>query len=164
MHPDITITPADLLLPEHQAAVIHLLNEYALDPMGGCEPLPEFTRTHLVSALSKRPDCLVLLAWAGETAVGLCIAFEGFSTFAARPLINIHDLYVADSHQRLGIATGLLEQMAEVARQKNCCKLTLEVLSGNPAAQSVYRRNGFQPYRLDETHGQAEFWQKPLSC
>jgi len=44
-----------------------------------------------------------------------------------------------------------------------CCKLTLEVLSGNVGAQKAYRAAGYAPYELDPQMGSAQFWQKRLA-
>jgi hypothetical protein len=44
-----------------------------------------------------------------------------------------------------------------------CCKLTLEVLSGNTTAQTSYQRFGFAQYQLDPAAGQALFMQKWLT-
>ena len=38
---------------------------------------------------------LILLADQAADAIGIAVFFRGFSTFAARPLMNIHDLHVA---------------------------------------------------------------------
>ncbi len=56
----------------------------------------------------------------------------------------------------------MLEMVEEIAIDKGCCKLTLEVLSGNTLAQSAYKRYGFSGYQLDPEVGDALFWQKLL--
>ena len=48
------------------------------------------------------------------------------------------------------------------ARERGCCKLTLEVLSGNTRALRSYDRFGFAPYVLDPREGQALLMQKWL--
>ncbi|MEX5689713.1 GNAT family N-acetyltransferase, partial [Pseudomonas silesiensis] len=50
----------------------------------------------------------------------------------------------------------------EIARQRGCCKLTLEVLEGNEVAQGAYRKLGFDNYQLSPETGRAMFWQKAL--
>ena len=57
---------------------------------------------------------------------------------------------------------ALMDALAQLAGQRGCCKLTLEVLSENRAAQGAYRKAGFAPYSLDEATGLAQFWQKYL--
>ena len=48
------------------------------------------------------------------------------------------------------------------ARAIGCCKLTLEVLSGNMVATRAYLRFGFAQYALDPAVGHAMFMQKWL--
>ena len=55
------------------------------------------------------------------------------------------------------------ETAQRIARQRGCCKVTLEVLEGNTSAQAAYRRAGFEGYQLDPVMGRAMFWQKWLS-
>ena len=56
----------------------------------------------------------------------------------------------------------MLTQVEDIARQRGCCKLTLEVLEGNKAAQRSYRGFGFEGYQLVPEMGRAMFWEKPL--
>jgi ribosomal protein S18 acetylase RimI-like enzyme len=49
-----------------------------------------------------------------------------------------------------------------IARQRGCCKLTLEVLQGNRNAQEMYSKLGYVGYQLDAATGAALFWQKGL--
>jgi ribosomal protein S18 acetylase RimI-like enzyme len=95
--------------------------------------------------------------------VGLAICIEGFSTFACRPLLNIHDMVVVREYRGRGIAKRLLAKAEEIALNLGCCKLTLEVLEGNAAAQAAYRACGFEGYQLDPKMGRAMFWQKKLA-
>lgn len=158
----IEIQTADLSNPLHGQAVVSLLDEYARHPMGGGATLPEYTRNNLAQALAARSDCIVILAWDEGRAVGLCNCFECFSTFACKPILNIHDVYVAEGYRGLGIASQMMRKAELIARAKGCCKLTLEVLSHNRAAKASYSASGYAPYQLDSQFGQAEFWQKTL--
>jgi GNAT superfamily N-acetyltransferase len=160
----IRIHIADLHQPEDANALLDLLNQYATDPMGGGQSLPEYTRENLVSNLSHRQDCIVILAYHEKRAVGLCNCFEGFSTFACRPLLNIHDVFVTQHYQGQGIARQMMQKVEQLAMERGCCKLTLEVLANNAPAKKAYTDLGYQPYELDKQFGQAEFWQKKLPC
>jgi ribosomal protein S18 acetylase RimI-like enzyme len=86
----------------------------------------------------------------------------GYSTFQARPLLNVHDLAVLPRHRARGVGQALLAACEHHARQRGCCKLTLEVLSGNTRALRSYQRFGFAPYVLDPAEGQALLMQKWL--
>ena len=148
--------------PAHAAALVELMDTYARDPAGGGEGLSEFARDNLVGALAARAFVFSVLAFDGATPVGLINAIEGFSTFACRPLLNVHDVVVAPSHRGRGIAMQLFTEVESIARERGACKLTLEVLQGNAAAQALYRRLGFAAYQLDPAMGHAQFLQKWL--
>jgi GNAT superfamily N-acetyltransferase len=162
MNTGIQILQANLSNPNHAQDLIKLLNHYAMDIMGGGEQLSEDVNRRLIPELQKRPDAIVLLAYDQKQAAGLSISFEGFSTFYAKPLINLHDLVVAESHRGQGIARKILEKIEQIARARGCCKLTLEVLEGNIRAQKVYKEFGFASYQLHEQAGRALFLDKKL--
>jgi ribosomal protein S18 acetylase RimI-like enzyme len=111
--------------------------------MGGGRALPEEVRAALISGLQQHPTTVVLLAWHGDTPVGLAVCFVGFSTFLARPLLNIHDLAVLPAYRRQGVGRLLLERVAAKGQELGCCKLTLEVRADNHPAQRLYAAVGF---------------------
>jgi len=148
--------------PAHAAALVDLLDHYARDPAGGGAPLSDFARGNLVASLAARPFVFSVLAFDGDLPVGLVNAIEGFSTFACKPLVNVHDVVVASSHRGRGIAARLFAEVEAIARERSACKLTLEVLSGNGAARALYEKLGFDDYQLDPAMGQAQFMQKWL--
>lgn len=158
----LEIVRVDYHNPSHRNALLTLLNHYACDPMGGGEPLPAQTQATLLDEMAKRPQVFSFLAYLNDQPVGLVNCVEGFSTFAAKPLINVHDIAVLDGYRGQGIAQKLLAAVEAEAVQRGCCKLTLEVLQGNEPGQLAYRKYGFEPYQLDASMGKAEFWQKVL--
>ncbi|WP_228276472.1 N-acetyltransferase [Dechloromonas sp. H13] len=139
-----------------------LLDHYARDPMGGGAGLSDYARRHLVDELKSLPTFHGALAFAGDEAVGLINCFAGFSTFAARPLLNIHDIVTRAERRGQGVGQVLLGWAEQRARALGCCKLTLEVLSNNTRALAAYERAGFAPYVLDPAAGHALFLQKYL--
>jgi GNAT superfamily N-acetyltransferase len=154
---------ANLSDSHHANTMVRLLDAYACDAMGGGEGLSDYTKTHLANALAQRAGVHVLLAFVNEAPAGLAICMEGFSTFACKPLLNIHDVYVAPAFRGTGLSSRLLSKAESIARGLGCCKLTLEVLEGNKVAQASYVRFGFAGYQLDPATGRAMFWQKKLS-
>ena len=115
-----------------------------------------------MGALAARPQAFSVLAFDGQQAVGLVNCFEGFSSFACRPLVNVHDLAVAASHRGQRVGERMLALVEQIARERNACKITLEVLSGNHSANKLYARFGFAGYQLDPAMGHAQFLQKWL--
>ena len=140
-----------------------MLDLYARDVMGGSKPLSQFAHRNVAAELAKRPHAFSVLAFVGETPVGLVNCFEGFSTFACKPLVNVHDLAVHPDFRKLGVARQMLALVESIARERGCCKLTLEVLQGNTPAIHLYETTGFVGYQLAGGMGQAMFLQKPLT-
>lgn len=159
---DISINRADYSNPIHAKDLVLLMNEYAQDPMGGGEGLSEFCQDNLVKKLQNFPTAYSWLAYHQLQPVGLLNAFLGFSTFKCQPLMNIHDVIVQQQARGLGISRQLFEAAEAHARTLGCCKMTLEVLSGNEPAKRAYHAFGYNNYQLDESTGIAEFWQKYL--
>lgn len=158
----LRIVRADYRDATHAGALIDLLDAYARDPAGGGQPLSDFAKTHLVQELAARPQAFSVLAFDGALPVGLVNCIEGFSTFACRPLVNVHDVVVLASHRGRRVGERMLAEVEAVARERGACKLTLEVLQGNAPAIKLYERIGFAGYQLDPALGKAQFLQKWL--
>ena len=159
---NVTAVRANYANPVHAMALVMLLDAYAQDPMGGGQALSEFAKANLVSALAARPQAFSVLAFHGDKPVGLVNCIEGFSTFACRPLVNVHDVAVLAECRGQGIAEKMLVLVEHISRERGACKLTLEVLQGNAGAIRLYERAGFAGYQLDPAMGQARFLQKLL--
>lgn len=158
----ISIIQADFHNKQHGTDLVMLLNAYALDPMGGGEPLSDEVQANLVSTIAKRQDFLTLLCYVDDKPAGILNCVEGFSTFKAKPLLNIHDCGVLKEFRGLGISQKLFIEAERISRERGYCKLTLEVLEGNIVAQNAYKKLGFSGYELDEKTGNALFWEKVL--
>lgn len=160
--PHLRICRADYHHPAHADALVFLLDAYARDAAGGGQPLSDFAKNHLVAELAARPQAFSVLAFDGTQPVGLVNCIEGFSTFACRPLVNVHDVVVLASHRGRRVGAQMLALVEEIARERGACKLTLEVLQGNRSAITLYERIGFAGYQLDPAMGNAQFLQKWL--
>ncbi len=102
--PPITVRRADYASALDRTALVDLLGAYAIDPMGGGAPLADEVRASLCDRLAQVPLAISFIAWLEGEAVGLVNCFEGFSTFKARPLLNVHDLVVLPAHRARGWA------------------------------------------------------------
>ena len=162
----LTVRRVDYQDPTDRTALCAMLNAYAQDPMGGSQALAEKNLSRLCDDLAARAFAFSFLGWestsGGQQAVGLVNCFEGYSTFKAQPLINIHDIAVHASARGRGVGQSLLQAVEAEAKARGACKITLEVLSGNTVALKSYERFGFAAYQLDPAIGQAMFLQKFL--
>ena len=162
MH-ELTVDAADYADPRDAAELVMLLDAYARDPMGGGAPLNEDVRDAVVPGLAATPGAFSLIARLDSEPVGLANCFIGFSTFAARPLVNVHDMGVMPGRRGRGVGRALLQAVEDEARKRGACKITLEVLSGNERAKALYLALGYGDYQLDPEAGHALFWQKKLA-
>jgi len=158
----IEVVEADLNRTEHRQAVLDLVNAYASDAMGDGKPLTNEVQRSLIPGLQKHPTTIIFLAYQGKNAVGIAVCFKGFSTFAARSLINIHDFAVLPAYRGQGIGRLLLAAIAHRAKEMGCCKLTLEVQENNRRARHVYEAAGFAQAQYQEAAGLSLFYSKPL--
>jgi ribosomal protein S18 acetylase RimI-like enzyme len=142
-------------------AVVEVLDSYASDPRGGGVPLTDDVRARLIPMLRAHPTTLVLLALLDDEPVGLSIGFFGLSSFAARPLLNIHDLAVRPGFRGKGVGRALLAAAEVRARDRGCFKLTLEVQDDNTPARLLYDRYGFRDVVYGDS-GPTRFLSKKL--
>ena len=159
---DLSIVQADLASPEHERDIMAMTLMYACDEMGNSAPLPADVLKRLVPGLRAHPTTIGFLAYLGGKAVGIANCFLGFSTFAAKPLINIHDLAVVPEFRGQGIGRALLDAVAEHARQRGCVKLTLEVQESNRRARQAYESAGFAQMIYGTHTGGSLYYSKPL--
>ena len=160
----IGVRAVNLENPNDAAELLRLLDGYACDSMGGGVPLSDFTRANLIPGLKNLSNFHAGLAWDEQTkaAVGLINCIVGFSTFAAAPLLNVHDVVVESGSRGKGVGAALMAYAEQLGRELKCCKMTLEVLSENHIAQRAYTRAGYKPYVLDPAAGHATLMVKSL--
>lgn len=154
---NIEIIEGDLSIPEHAEHFLTLTAGYMADPMGQATPWNEQQKIDLIREMKSHPCALILFAKVDEKFVGICTCFYAYSTFLAKPLLNIHDIYVDESFRSLGVAKNLIEKLDEVAKKNNCGKITLEVRKDNLNARDFYKTQGF----TEAPHSML-FWTKYL--
>ena len=158
----LDIRIADYSDPKDQNDLTQMLNQYAQDPFGGGSGIDATQLKELPARLADFGHVFTLLAYLDTEPVGIANCIWSFSTFKGRPVLNIHDFAVTGAARGRGVGMAMLEQVEDIARKRDCCKVSLEVLSGNEPAKALYRKFGFTDYQLEPEHGVALFWEKPL--
>lgn len=158
----IQIAIADYNNRQQAEDIVFLLDRYASDPSGGGKSLDNYVKKNLIAELAKLPFAFSILAYVEDKPAGLINCFTVFSTFKCKPVINIHDLAVLKEYRKQGISQLMLEKVEEIAREKDACKITLEVLENNTPARNAYAKFGFVGYELDPKYGNAIFLEKSL--
>ena len=160
---EILVLQASYTNPVHAEAIGLVLNSLRRRP-DGWRPLrcPPTVLKQLPAELAKRPHAFSVLAFVGGEPAGLVNCFEGFSTFACRPLVNVHDVAVVPKFRGLGLSQKMLQKSrtspASVAAAKSpwrCWKAMR--WPRRPMASSA-----LPPGMFDPAHGRMMFWTKAL--
>ena len=141
----------------HRSSLVYLINQYITDPMGGLIPLGKTMSEDLVNGLAEHPSSFVLLAQFEDQCIGLATCFINFSTFKAKPFLNIHDVVILKEYRGKGIGRMLIEKCIAISRERGYCKITLEVRDDNEVAQNLYRSLDFK-----DSEPVMHFWTKVL--
>ncbi|MEH3053547.1 MAG: GNAT family N-acetyltransferase [Patulibacter minatonensis] len=153
----VIVAEADLSEPADGAAIVACIAAYAADPMGGGYELSHEVREAMVPGLRATPAARVWLARAGARPLGVCVVLQGYSTFAARPRWNVHDLAVVAEARGLGIGRRLLTAVVDAATDAGCSAVSLEVRRDNAPARGLYTSLGF-----GEGDDAMDFWVRPI--
>lgn len=160
----IKVIKANLLDVDHQRAIVSMMDAYSQDEMGDGKPLSIYARDHLVAGLIEHPTTIVFLVFENSNPCGIATCFRGFSTFAAKPLINVSDFYIESRLRGKGLGKQLLMAIEHEAKTSGCCRLTLEVQQNNSVARTVYGNFGFRQavYAADAQGGGSLYMVKQL--
>lgn len=90
-----------------------------------------------------RGEATLLLARAGDAAVGFSLLYPSWSSVSTGPVLLLNDLFVLETARRAGVALALLQAAAEHGRAHGALRLVLETARDNHAAQALYRRAGW---------------------
>lgn len=153
----LSVVEADLTNPLHRVGIVECIDAYARNEMGGGLPLTDEVKAAMIPGLEKASSKLVLLATFNGGIVGVAVCFMGFSTFSAKPRLNLHDLSVLPEHRGKGVGRALLQAVVSRAAQLGCSAVTLEVRKDNANARHLYKSVGFSDWLSP-----LEFWEKKL--
>jgi ribosomal protein S18 acetylase RimI-like enzyme len=93
-------------------------------------------------ALLADPRTLMLVAFDAKRPVGLVLAHELPRRHGVRAKLFVYEVDVAESHRRRGIASALLDRIAELARERGIPAGFVLTEPGNGPANALYRSAG----------------------
>ena len=105
--------------------------------MGGNKSLEISSCIKIVSDLQRQSNYIGFLMKENNIYVGLANCFINYSTFKAKPLLNIHDFVVRTENRGKGVATRFMGQIKQYAVEMGYCRINLEVRTDNEAAKHV---------------------------
>jgi len=93
-------------------------------------------------ALLADPRTLMLVGFDGDAPVGFVLAHELPRRHGDPAQLFVYEVEVAESHQRRGIASALLERLGELARERGIRTGFVLTEPGNGPANALYRSAG----------------------
>ena len=93
-------------------------------------------------ALLADPRTLMLVAFEGKRPVGFVLAYELPRRHGERARLFLYEVDVAETHRRRGMASALLQRLAELARERGISTGFVLTDPGNGPANSLYRTAG----------------------
>lgn len=128
-------TPADL------PRVVALMRELAeFEKLPG--PDDAAARRLGEDAFGRRRIDVLVGEGAGGEVVAYAVLLETYSTFLARPLLYLEDLYVTPAARRGGVATAMMRAVAAEAVRRGCPRVAWTVLDWNEPARRFYAALG----------------------
>jgi GNAT superfamily N-acetyltransferase len=94
-------------------------------------------------AFGPQPRFEALLAEHDGRAVGMLTYLSLYSSWRGRPALLIHDLFVREEARGLGAGKALVASLGDIARQRGCCRIDVNVLDWNDRARTFYAALGF---------------------
>jgi len=88
-------------------------------------------------------DYLIAYDASGQPAGVAQVRFR-WSVWTSAPDCWLEDLYVSGSARREGVGSRLVEAVIELARERGCARVELDVNEGNEAAIALYVACGFR--------------------
>lgn len=154
---DFTFLEIDLNKEEHCKQLIRLLDAYMQDDMGNGSPMPKGLAPKILDGLKNYSGYLGFFALVDGQYAALANCNKNYSTFKAKPLINIHDFVVHPDFRGKGVGKFLLDSIANYGKANGYCRVNLEVRNDNLKAQKLYQKAGFS-----ECNPSMYFWERNL--
>jgi GNAT superfamily N-acetyltransferase len=108
------------------------------------EPFEDRVRQIADALFGDPPAAYVLLAWEGAGLVGAaCYSFLWPAVRVTRSLF-LKELYVAESHRRIGVGDLLMDGLSDIAKKHKCGRVEWMTDLGNRNAQEFYAARGVE--------------------
>jgi ribosomal protein S18 acetylase RimI-like enzyme len=93
----------------------------------------------------KRPSLgFVWLTYEAQQAAAVCVVCYAVSTSIGGLVAKLDDVYVAQSSQRRGVGTHMLQSLAAELRRQGVLRIDTSVHMSNDMADGLYRKLGFK--------------------
>jgi len=83
--------------------------------------------------------CEALVAESKDEIVGFAIFYTSYSTWKG-PCIYLEDLFVLETHRKLGVGSLLFERVVDIAKERKVKRMDWQVLDWNEPAIKFYKK------------------------
>ncbi len=130
--------------------LVHELADYEKLP----GPTSEDGERLLEDAFGPSPRFNLFVAQEQDDLVAYAVVFETYSTFSARPVLYLEDVYVTPLMRGAGVGRAMMRHLAAETRRRGCVRLAWVVLDWNATAIKFYEELGAKaqswvPYQLE---------------
>ena len=96
------------------------------------------------SMFAKNSGVYSLICELDGVAIGSAIYFYNYSTWLAKPVLYLEDLYVSPQFRGKGAGVKLLQTLAKIAIENNCARFEWSWLDWNTPSRDFYHSLGAQ--------------------
>jgi len=84
----------------------------------------------------------VILGYIDQKPVGFAMYSYSFSTLYAKPILYLVNIFVEPDYRHQGIANKLLVNLAQIAKEQQCCRIEWSAQEWNSTAIKFYNKIG----------------------
>ena len=88
------------------------------------------------------PKMFCLVAEEGKNLVGFLNYFISYSSFEGKPSIWVEDVFIRETHRRIGLGTMFFSRVKEIAEDLGCVRLEWLVRKNNKSGIAFYEKLG----------------------
>lgn len=118
---------------------------YLIDKLAEYEKLtPPSDKAQIMlkeDGLSKNPKYEAYLAKKNKKYIGYAIFFMCYSSFMAKPVLYLEDIFVLKKYRKKGTGQKLFNLIVTIAKERNCCRIEWHVLDWNKLGINFYEKN-----------------------
>jgi len=91
--------------------------------------------------LSKNPKYEAYIGKIDDKYIGYVIFFMSYSSFLAKPVLYLEDIFVLKEHRKTGIGQKLFNFIVSKAKERDCGRIEWHVLDWNQLGINFYEKN-----------------------
>ncbi len=91
--------------------------------------------------LSKNPKYEAYIGKIDDKYIGYVIFFMSYSSFLAKPVLYLEDIFVLKEHRKTGIGQKLFNFIVSKAKERDCGRIEWHVLDWNKLGINFYEKN-----------------------